>query len=57
VSRASVRRLLPSIKLSSSILGHPVSFTASGDVRTGLPSNGVTVFKILSGTNYKLVYG
>jgi branched-chain amino acid transport system substrate-binding protein len=61
-SRAEVRKLVRKTKLTSSILGHPVAFTAKGEVKTGLPSNGVTVFRIgAKGADgnaiYKLVYG
>jgi branched-chain amino acid transport system substrate-binding protein len=62
VSRAEVRLNVRKIKLSNTILGHPVAFTAKGEVKTGLPANGVTVFKIgATGSDgnavYKLVYG
>jgi branched-chain amino acid transport system substrate-binding protein len=56
-SRAEVRRTIPKIRLSTSILGHPVSFDRNGDVKTGLPANGVTIFRIQANGNYKLVYG
>jgi branched-chain amino acid transport system substrate-binding protein len=56
-SRAEVRRLMPTTVLKKSILGHPVRFNARGDVVTGVPANGVTVFKIGAGGVYKLVYG
>src|SRR5262249_50138356 len=42
-SRSEVRKAIPKIRLSTSILGHPVSFDRNGDVKTGLPANGVTI--------------
>jgi branched-chain amino acid transport system substrate-binding protein len=56
-TRSEVRRTIPKIRLSTSILGHPVSFDRNGDVKTGLPANGVTIFRIGANGSYKLVYG
>jgi branched-chain amino acid transport system substrate-binding protein len=50
-SRAEVRKDLASVKMSNSLLGHPISFTKNGDVATG----GVTVFQIQPNGIYKLV--
>ncbi len=50
-SRAEVRADLAKVKMSASLLGHPISFTKNGDVATG----GVTVFQIAPGKVYKLV--
>ena len=52
-SRAEVRADLAKVKMSNSLLGHPISFTKNGDVATG----GVTVFQIAPGKVYKLVSG
>jgi branched-chain amino acid transport system substrate-binding protein len=52
-SRAEVRADLAKVKMSTSLLGHPISFTKNGDVATG----GVTVFQIAPGKVYKLVSG
>lgn len=50
-SRAEVRADLAKVKMTSSLLGHPIAFTKLGDVATG----GVTVFQIQPGKVYKLV--
>lgn len=50
-SRAEVRADIAKVKMSASLLGHPVSFSKNGDVATG----GVTVFQIGAGGTYKLV--
>jgi ABC-type branched-subunit amino acid transport system substrate-binding protein len=50
-SRAEVRADIAKVQMSTSLLGHPISFTKRGDVATG----GVTVFQIGAGGVYKLV--
>jgi len=50
-SRAEVRADLAKVKMSTSLLGHPIAFSKNGDVSTG----GVTVFQIQPGKVYKLV--
>jgi ABC-type branched-subunit amino acid transport system substrate-binding protein len=50
-SRAEVRADLAKVKMTTSLLGHPISFTKNGDVATG----GVTVFQIQGNKTYKLV--
>ena len=50
-SRAAVRKAIATIKLPTSLIGHPIAFTKGGDVATG----GVTVFQIQPNGTYKLV--
>ena len=50
-SRSEVRKDLAKVSLSTSILGHPISFTPTGDVKNGT----ATVFQIQPGAIYKLV--
>ena len=51
-SRAEVRRLLPKVKLSNSILGIPIAFDNDGDLFHG-PKKGVTLFQIQADGSYK----
>jgi ABC-type branched-subunit amino acid transport system substrate-binding protein len=51
-SRAEVRRLLPKVKLSNSILGIPIAFDNDGDLFHG-PKKGVTLFQIQPDGSYK----
>ena len=53
-SRAEVRRLLPKVKLTNSILGIPIAFDNNGDLFRG-PKKGVTFFQIQSDGSYKQV--
>lgn len=53
-SRAEVRKLLPKVKLTNSILGVPIAFDSQGDLFKG-PKKGVTFFQIQSDGSYKLV--
>ena len=51
-SRAEVRRLLPKVKLTNSILGIPIAFDNDGDLFHG-PKKGVTLFQIQADGSYK----
>ena len=53
-SRAEVRRLLPKVKLTNSILGLPIAFDNDGDLFRG-PKSGVTFFQIQSDGSYKQI--
>ena len=53
-SRAEVRRLLPKVKLTNSILGLPIAFDNDGDLFRG-PKSGVTLFQIQSDGSYKQI--
>jgi ABC-type branched-subunit amino acid transport system substrate-binding protein len=53
-SRAEVRRLLPKVKLTTSILGLPIAFDNDGDLFRG-PKSGVTLFQIQSDGSYKQI--
>jgi ABC-type branched-subunit amino acid transport system substrate-binding protein len=53
-SRAEVRRLLPKVKLTNSILGIPIAFDNQGDLFRG-PKKGVTYFRIEADGSYKQV--
>ena len=53
-SRAEVRRLLPKVKLTNSVLGIPISFDNEGDLFRG-PKKGVTLFQIQSDGSYKQI--
>ena len=53
-SRAEVRRLLPKVKLTNSILGISIAFDNSGDLFRG-PKKGVTYFHIESDGSYKQI--
>jgi ABC-type branched-subunit amino acid transport system substrate-binding protein len=52
VTRAEVRRDLPSISLSTSLLGHGIGFAKNGDQRGGIS---FTIFQIQSDGSYKVV--
>jgi ABC-type branched-subunit amino acid transport system substrate-binding protein len=51
-SRAEVRRDLPSISLSTSLLGHGIGFAKNGDQRGGIS---FTIFQIQGDGTYKVV--
>ena len=53
-SRAEVRKLLPKVKLTNSILGLPIAFDNDGDLFRG-PKSGVTLFQIQSDGSYKQI--
>jgi ABC-type branched-subunit amino acid transport system substrate-binding protein len=53
-SRAEVRRLLPKVKLTNSVLGIPIAFDNDGDLFRG-PKSGVTLFQIQSDGSYKQI--
>jgi ABC-type branched-subunit amino acid transport system substrate-binding protein len=53
-SRAEVRRLLPKVKLTNSVLGLPIAFDNDGDLFRG-PKSGVTLFQIQSDGSYKQI--
>jgi ABC-type branched-subunit amino acid transport system substrate-binding protein len=53
-SRAEVRKTLPKVKLTNSILGIPIAFDNQGDLFRG-PKKGVTYFQIQSDGSYKQV--
>jgi ABC-type branched-subunit amino acid transport system substrate-binding protein len=53
-SRAEVRRLVPKVKLTNSILGLPIAFDNDGDLFRG-PKSGVTLFQIQSDGSYKQI--
>jgi ABC-type branched-subunit amino acid transport system substrate-binding protein len=53
-SRAEVRKLLPKVKIANSVLGIPIAFDNTGDLRRG-PKKGVTYFQIQSDGSYKQV--
>ena len=53
-SRAEVRRLLPRVKLTNSILGLPIAFDNDGDLFRG-PKTGVTLFQIQADGSYKQI--
>ena len=53
-SRAEIRRLLPKVKLTNSVLGIPIAFDNEGDLFRG-PKKGVTLFQIQSDGSYKQI--
>ena len=53
-SRAEVRKLLPKVKLTNSVLGIPIAFDNDGDLFRG-PKSGVTLFQIQSDGSYKQI--
>jgi ABC-type branched-subunit amino acid transport system substrate-binding protein len=53
-SRAEVRRLLPKVKLTNSVLGLPIAFDNDGDLFRG-PKSGVTLFQIQADGSYKQI--
>ena len=53
-SRAEVRKTLPKVKLTNSILGIPIAFDNQGDLFKG-PKKGVTYFHIEADGSYKQV--
>jgi len=55
VSRAAVAKKLKSVKLSTTILGYPMSFANKADHHHG-PNAGVTVFQVQKNGSYKEVY-
>jgi ABC-type branched-subunit amino acid transport system substrate-binding protein len=53
-SRAEVRKTLPKVKISNSILGFPIAFDNAGDLRRS-PLKGVSLFQIQPDGSYKQV--
>jgi ABC-type branched-subunit amino acid transport system substrate-binding protein len=53
-SRAEVRRLVPKVKLTNSVLGIPIAFDNEGDLFRG-PKKGVTLFQIQPDGSYKQI--
>ena len=49
-----MRRLLPKVKLTNSVLGLPIAFDNDGDLFRG-PKSGVTFFQIQSDGSYKQI--
>jgi branched-chain amino acid transport system substrate-binding protein len=52
ISRNEVRRDVPTISLSTSLLGHPIGFQKNGDQKGGVS---FTIFQIQSDGTYKIV--
>ena len=50
--RNEVRRLLPTVSLSTTLLGRPVAFRPNGDLEGGL---GFAIFQIQPDSSYRLV--
>jgi ABC-type branched-subunit amino acid transport system substrate-binding protein len=53
-SRAEVRRVLPKVTITNSILGIPIAFNNTGDLRRS-PTKGVSLFQIQPDGSYKQV--
>jgi ABC-type branched-subunit amino acid transport system substrate-binding protein len=52
ISRAEMRRVLPKMKLSNTIMGNPVAFDNTGDLLHG-PKSGVSFYQIQPDGSYK----
>jgi ABC-type branched-subunit amino acid transport system substrate-binding protein len=53
-SRAEVRKTLPKVTMSNSILGIPIAFNNTGDLKRS-PTKGVSLFQIQADGTYKQV--